>query len=253
MAFDRHNDECRQGFHTATLLPNGLVLVAGGVGADGLPVAVAELYDPALSSWNPTGAMALGRFSHTATLLPDGRVLVAGGVGRLADIFASTRTAELYDPTTGTWSPTASMDVIRDSHTATLLPTGRVLVAGGTTNVFPFTATAAAELYDPNLGTWSATGAMSVGRFLHTVTLLPSGKVLAAGGLREYNAALAAAELYDPSSGTWASTGSMAAARAGHTATLLIDRKTARVVVAGGGRDSLDGFQTVELYTAPKR
>ena len=113
--------------HTATLLPNGQVLVAGGFNDDGV-LASAELYDPATGLWTATGSMATPRVDHTATLLPNGKVLVAGGEGRRP--FAS---AELYDPATGLWTATGSMAPSATDHTATLLPNGQVLVAGGST------------------------------------------------------------------------------------------------------------------------
>jgi len=108
-------------FHTATLLPNGQVLVSGGFGCLG-NLASAELYDPATGIWTVTGSMATARLEHTATLLPNGRVLVASGAGAGAS-------AELYDPATGMWTVTGSMATARLEHTATLLPNGKVLVA----------------------------------------------------------------------------------------------------------------------------
>src|ERR1700682_2455786 len=119
MATGRYN-------HTATLLPSGKVLVAGGCCAPSV-FASAELYDPVTGTWSPTASMATARYLHTATLLPSGKVLVAGGVGSSG----SLASAELYDPVTGTWSPAASMATARYNHTATLLPGGKVLVAGG--------------------------------------------------------------------------------------------------------------------------
>ena len=136
-------------FHTATLLSNGKVLVAGGFGASGF-LASAELYDPANGTWSGTGALATAREFHTATLLPNGKVLVAGGIGA-GGVLAS---AELYDPTTGTWSATGSLNYARGDHTATLLPNGKVLVAGGKDNS---TYVESAELYDPATGMWSST------------------------------------------------------------------------------------------------
>ena len=112
--------------HTATLLNNGKVLVAGGGGGSSC-FASAELYDPATGTWSTTGSMNVARSGHTATLLNNGKVLVAGGTGGSLP-FAS---AELYDPATGTWSTTGSMNVSRGHHTATLLNNGKVLVAGG--------------------------------------------------------------------------------------------------------------------------
>ena len=135
--------------HTATLLPNGQVLVAGGFGGNYL--ASAELYDPATGLWTATGSMAAARFCHTVTLLPNGQVLVAGGFNDASGALAS---AELYDPATGLWTATGSMATKRDGHTATLLPNGQVLVAGGYNGVF----LASAELYDPATGLWTATG-----------------------------------------------------------------------------------------------
>ena len=111
--------------HTATLLPNGIVLVAGGFG----PVrASAELYDTVSGTWTPTGSLNTGRAQHTATLLPNGMVLVAGGFDSNVNVSAS---AELYDPASGTWTATGRLNDGRAFHTATLLQNGMVLVAGG--------------------------------------------------------------------------------------------------------------------------
>jgi N-acetylneuraminic acid mutarotase len=162
--------------HTATLLPDGRVLMVGAYDSDGAP-ASAELYDPSTGSWKATGDMTRGRAEHTATLLLDGRVLVAGGGDSGT---ARTNTAELYDPSTGSWTATGDMTEARSGHTATLLPDGRVLVAGagGDNGV----ASATAELYDPRTGTWTATANMMERHSYHTSTLLPDGTVLVAGG-----------------------------------------------------------------------
>ena len=117
----------KRGSHTATLLQNGMVLVAaGGEGATRL--ASAELYDPASRAWTVTGSLNNARDDHTATLLPNGKVLVAGGFNLTSGALAS---AELYDPASGTWAATGSLNPARNSHAATLLPNGVVLVAGG--------------------------------------------------------------------------------------------------------------------------
>ena len=173
------------------MLPNGKVLVAGGVNG-GVSLASAELYDPASGTWTATGSLGAARYLHTATLLPNGKVLVAGGVNDTNGTLAS---AELYDPASGNWSTTGGLATARDNHTATLLPNGKVLVAGGINSgnsVF-----AGAELYDPASGTWTATGSLNTARRLHTATLLPSGKVLVAGGQSAGGLPLASAELYD--------------------------------------------------------
>ncbi len=201
--------------HSATLLPNGKVLVAGGVDpAGGATLASAELYDPAEGSWSITGSLNIGRSYHTATLLPNGKVLVAGGSGSLSS-------AELYDPLTGTWSSTGSLNIGRFAHTATLLPNGKVLVAGGSGSQ------SSAELYDPLTGTWSSTGGLNIGRSYHTATLLPNGKVLVTGG----SGALSSVELYDPTNGAWTVTGDLNGQHYIHAATLLSNGK---VLVAGG-------------------
>ena len=217
---------------TATLLPNGKVLVAGGNDSSFSVLASAELYDPASGTWAPTGSLATARGNQTATLLPNGKVLVAGGRPN-GGVLAS---AELYDPASGTWAPTGSLATARVFHTATLLPNGKVLVAGGldTSSVL-----ASAELYDPASGTWTTTGSLATARHFHTATLLPNGKVLVAGGGGN-SGVLASAELYDPASGTWAPTGSLATARNSHTATLLPNGK---VLVASGSGDA-----SAELY-----
>jgi hypothetical protein len=221
--------------HTATLLPDGRVLVAGGLGA--FYLSSAELYDPASGAWTPTGSMAAARGYHTATLLHDGRVLVVGGSGSGA-AFSS---AELYDPASGAWTPTGSMAAARRLHTATLLPDGRVLVAGGTAGASPI---ASAELYDPRSGAWTTTGSMAIAREAHTATLLPDGRVLVAGGYGPVGVR-SSAEIYSPASGAWTTTGSMAEFRCDHTATLLPD---GRVLVAGGYNGGTGFFSSAELY-----
>src|SRR5208337_4930807 len=130
--------------HTATLLPNGQVLVAGGFDNAGLTNS-AELYNPATGTWTLTGSLNTARSQHTATLLPNGQVLVAGGY----DYGGPTTGAELYNPTTGTWTATGSLHTARYDHTATLLPNGQVLVSGGYGNSGPMTS---AELYNPTTG-----------------------------------------------------------------------------------------------------
>ena len=210
----------RQG-QTATRLPNGRVLISGGMtdggGAD-TALSSAELYDPNNGTFSPTGSLHVGRVGHTATLLSNGRVLIAGG-GDVGDSAPDLASAELYDPKTGTFSSTGSMTPAQGGTTATLLVNGRVLMAGGSTD-------ASAELYDPKTGTFSSTGSMTPAQGGTTATLLVNGRVLMAGGSTD-----ASAELYDPKTGTFSSTGSMTPAQGGTTATLLVN---GRVLMAGG-------------------
>jgi hypothetical protein len=166
--------------HTATLLQNGEVLVAGG-SSDSDPY-VTELYNPTNGSWSVTGSMSGDHITHSATLLPNGKVLVAGGSVGFGPSFSS---AELYDPASGVWSLTTSMTTNRAEHTATLLSNGKVLIAGGVDSDQNFDewALSSLEVYDPSNATWTKVGAMNTARRSHTATLLLSGAVLLAGGM----------------------------------------------------------------------
>ena len=186
--------------HTATLLSNGKVLMAGGMGEGGY-LASAELYDSGLGTFAATGSMAEGRDVHTATLLPSGKVLIAGGI----NMGAYLGSAELYDPSAGGFTVTGSMTATRMNHTATLLPNGKVLIAGGTGNGGQYFASA--ELYDPSTGKFTAIASMTAARSSHTATLLPNGKVLIAAGYSD-GSYLSSAELYDPDVGKFTASGS---------------------------------------------
>jgi N-acetylneuraminic acid mutarotase len=192
---------------TATALPNGKVLVAGGAADSGFE-PTSELYDPWANGWASGAArppnMVTSRFDAAAALLPNGKVLVTGG-GGASNVLAS---AELYDPATNTWATGADkppdMNNPHRDHIMTVLPNGKVLVAGGYADTSgPTAPITTAELYDPGTNTWSNAGDMSDGRSNATATLLPNGKVLVAGGYH-YDHALKSADLYDPATNTWA-------------------------------------------------
>jgi hypothetical protein len=237
--------------HTVTQLADGRVLVAGGYIDVEVALASAEVYDPSADAFSATGSMVDARGLHTATRLADGRVLIAGGgpaswVGNTLPYLAS---AELYDPATGTFSPTGPMAMPREDHTATLLEDGRVLIVGG--NDVGAHTTLTAELYDPSTGGFTATGSLGTARGFHTATRLPDGRVLIAGGdvaaWSDSGPFLASAEIYDPTTGTFSSTGPMAEGRSHHAATLLPD---GRVLVSGGvtsGGDSIS-LASAELF-----
>ncbi|MFN2506291.1 MAG: kelch repeat-containing protein, partial [Acidimicrobiales bacterium] len=230
-------------FHTATLLPDGRVLVVGGSVApldEGF--SSAEIYDPTTETWAETGALNVPRVGHSATLLADGSVLVAGGARRGA---MPTAAAEVYDPARDKWTLTGDLGLARFDHTATLLDDGSVLVAGGRRpgqgDDVPgnLKATETAELYDPATRKWRTTGPMSVGRNTHTATRLPDGSVLiAAGEAGERGGLHASAERYNPATGTWGLPILLHGARGGHAAALLPD---GRVLVAGNASGNRSG------------
>ncbi len=211
--------------HTATMLPNGQLLITGGyTGRDGYDLiytTTTEIYAPMTETWRVTGSMNQGRAYHTATLLPDGTVLVTGGGGSyyFSNSGDTLATAEIYDPATGMWDYTGSMNMPRSGHTATLLPNGTVLVAGGSI-IVGITAT---EIYNPITKRWTPAANMQHAKSLHTATLLPDGRVLVAGG--------GASEVYDPETNTWTMALPMNANRLNHTATLL---PGGEVLVVGG-------------------
>jgi hypothetical protein len=229
-------------FHTATLLGNGKVVIAGGDNRYGTTYSTAELYDPATGLFTLVGnMMTTERSGHTATLLTNGKVLLAGG----ASVGGSSSSAEVFDPTTEEFTPTGSMSVGRFFFTATLLNGGRVLVAGGIgdDNGRTGAGNSSAELFDPATNTFALTGSMSIERSSHTATLLTSGAVLVTGGASS-DGVEATAELFNPVTGTFELTGSMLSPRELHTATRLVDGK----VLVTGGVEGKVALSSAELY-----
>jgi hypothetical protein len=253
--------------HTATVLSNGRVLVAGGYvtcpdsvqPCDDASVG-AEIYDPGAGTWTAAGTLNTMRRYHAATLLEDGRVLVAGGATSSCSpttsqcLYSSVSNAEIYDPTTGSWTVTGNMGSARQSPQV-LLADGRVLAAGGAKcaimsnpglpAITACSQLTSAEVYDPTTGTWSLTGSLNEYHG-EPLTLLCDDNVLVAAG---YNPAgvstlSASAELYDPAAGVWSFTGSMTT---GRDMTAVVRLADGRVLVAGG--QSATGYQAgVEIY-----
>src|SRR5437899_1283553 len=227
--------------HTATLLANGTVRIAGGRDAADQPLASAEIYDPATGRYtllaSPLPAPVWG---HTATRLDDGTVLIAGGQRGAR----YRRAAQLFDPASDTFAALTPMSTPRGRHTATLLRDGRVVVIGGTDGVGPL---ASLEIYDPTTRTFSlAPSALAVGRQDHTATLLPDGRVLVAGG-SDSSGALESGELYDPTAGTVSPAGPLNVPRTLASAALLLD---GTVLVAGGQTTTSSDLDSAEIYDA---
>jgi len=228
--------------HTGVLLSDGKVMVAGGRDADGEPMTSAEIYDPASATWTALAPMSIGRLGHSMSVLSDGKVLVAGGSSRGpsgasgGQTIRPDATAEVFDPATGAWRTTAPMRTARFEHTATAMPDGKVLVAGGQgpAQGGQVEALKTVELYDPAVDGFVSTTDLDEARTNHAAVLLSDrSSVLVMGGNGGDNAdiSVSTAEVFDSRSGTWTQVSPLNLDRTGHTATLLAD---GRVLVAGG-------------------
>ncbi|MGH7917459.1 MAG: Kelch repeat-containing protein [Candidatus Binataceae bacterium] len=244
---------------TATVLPDGTVLIAGGVANEGAAAASAEIYDPSTGGFALTDSMLTGRAYHTATLLNHGKVLICGGIDRTG---APVRTSELYDPAQDKFEPTGNLLQARYNHTATLLKNGKVLITGGDVTTNGVNNVDTAELYDPATERFSVTGnvtrfydpeadkfyyqgKMIAARGNQTATLLQNGDVLIAGGGDAHGVAQASAAIYHADTGKFTPTGSMHEARQEHRATLL---PNGQVLVTGGLNQNGQVLFTAELY-----
>src|ERR1700722_10074574 len=228
--------------HSATLLPDGKVLIAGGMRRNQDFYKSAEIFDPATGKFQPTGEMSVGRVGHLAILLPSGRVLIAGGwIGH-----ATTDSAELYDPATGKFTVISTMIKRRARPSATLLTNGNVLIAGGGDHDGADGAIASAEIFNSQTFQFQPTGSLHRARLGQTASLLNTGTVLMAGGGCSAGL-IARAELYDPTTGTFSETGNLNTPRHKHTAGLLPD---GRVLIAGGSdeRDWNGNLNSAEIY-----
>ncbi|BDV42978.1 hypothetical protein GURASL_19010 [Geotalea uraniireducens] len=232
-------------YHTATLLANGKVLLAGG-SANGTDSNAARLYDPAANSWSDAAPMAVPRRAAGAVRLANGKVLVAGGIQGSSTVLQS---AELYDPATDSWSPAADLPEPRYAAATLLLPTGKVLMAGGST--VPGTPLKSAVLYDPATDSWSTTAAMTTARYAPAIALLSDNSVLVAGGSGD-SVALASVELFDYAGRTatittdgWRTAGATLGTARYHAAGLTLP--DGKVLISGGLMQGGNTLATVEL------
>lgn len=176
--------------HTATMLTNSEVLVAGGLNNTSGFLASSEVYNPATGKWTLEGNLSIARYDHNAVLLNTGKVLVAGGLDPNGCCGAPPlSSAELFDPATGQWTETGSMNEARENFVLVALKNGEVLAAGGGT--YPGLSTA--ELYSPTTGEWAPTGNTNEGLQTSGAVLLPNGDVFAVGNH----------EIYSTTMGTW--------------------------------------------------
>jgi hypothetical protein len=193
-------------------------------------------------------SMTTPRALHAAVALHDGRVLICGGTSD-ANVGGVLDSAEIYDPIAGTFTPIGTMTAARQGHTATVLPNGQVLIAGGSKNIGFRSELASAEVFDPQTGRFRATGAMTMAREAHSATLLRDGRVLIAGGSPNGIATTGSAEVYDPETGSFTAIAPMGVPREAHSATLL---KNGKVLIAGGGRGGMPGgyiaYDTAEIF-----
>jgi len=230
--------------HTATALLDGTILIAGGYDAVGNPQSSAEIFNPSTGSFTlTTGSMTAPRAAHTATLLTSGplagQVLIAGGCCTSNN--KALNTAELYNPSTQAFRATGTLPVATMGQSATLLPDGTVLLAGGTDARGSLTSLAETDLYYPLAGVFQLSGRLNNARQGHSATLLNSGQILVAGGWRIGDDPTSTTELYNPPSRTFTFTGSMGARRRYQAATLLAD---GTVLEAAG----LNGANSAETY-----
>lgn len=241
--------------HLSVTLNDGRTLIIGGANQVGVVLSNCEIYDPSTNSFTATGSMGTPRILHAACLLGDGRVMVAGGTSTLtpdvtAAITGTLQSAEIYDPSAGTWSSTANIGGRRLAPALTLLPNNQVMVSGGVEVTFFFgipigaISTTNVQLWSPGSGNWSNAPSMAQGRAGHQYNqvTLNDGRILMSGGvnvpslLGAVNAApISGAEVFNPTTSSW-QTVNMPNARALHTATVLAN---GRVAACGGAQGTL--------------
>lgn len=226
--------------HTATVLRDGKVLVAGGFNGDYLDTA--EIYDPKTGEFTAIGKLTMPRSEHIAVLLENGKILLAGGVGTN---WTFLKSAEIFDPVAKSFSKTGNMTTPRESHTATLLENGRVLITGGHQGRrSAIVVYRSAEIYDFKKGSFAEVPGLNVKRHKHDAVLMKDGRVLIVGGSDEKDSqgAYATAEIFDPKTKSFARIGDMNLSRYKLRGTTVL-LKSGRILIAGGAEHA-------EIYNA---
>jgi hypothetical protein len=239
---DRRSMVAGRNRHSMVTLADNKILVVGGYGMGGIPLASCSVYDPATDTWTAKASMATARTNAQAVLLANGKILVVGGTGLDG---LETASCELYDPTANTWSGTGALPAARAYGRAVLLSaSGDVLFIAGTDA--SNTAVNTAYRYSVGAGTWSSTGSLSTARHSFSAVVLADGRVLVTGG---YVASVptTSCEVYDPTATTWASAGAMGTARADHRSGLYADGT--KVLVSGGIGTGGSSIANCDLYT----
>ena len=233
---------------TVTAVGEGITLLRARFGGSAASAVIRVVSSPTAITFTATGSMATTRLFHTATLLADGKVLIVGGMDRGDGNGRAIATVELYDPATGTFARMGDLTKARSGHSATLLPNGKVLIAGGTDGI-AYIGTA--ELFDPATGTFSQTGDLRRAQVWNDATLLTTGKVLISGGLGGWSACCpipATPELYDPATGVFTTTGTYAGVDLVHETYALIGLTGTKATLLHDGRVLLTAEPAAQLY-----
>jgi len=237
--------------HSMTTAPNGRIIITGGLNTSGSPavnnyLSSVEIYSPSGDNYYQGSNLPEGRRGHFTAVLPNGNVLVAGGATGDNTISTTTKEYNTGDQRSNTFTATGSLTTARAYHTATLLNSGKFLIAGGYAGGSDYFA--GCELYDPSTGTWSSTGSLTLGRRDHEAVLLPTGKVLLTGG---YNpgggtAIKVNSELFNPTTGTWGAATSMNTKR--QQFGLVWSPLVGKAIAIGGDEGKSTMSETVESY-----
>jgi len=247
--------------HTATLLGNGMILVAGGTSNGELSLDSCEIFDPDTGTWSITGDLSRSRMRHGASSLPSGSVLISGGYMGVAGAHPSLlehfsassarslASCEIFDPSQGDFRNTSPMSVGRFWHASVALPDGRVMAIGGL-NVSDG-ALSSCEVFDPQSGSWKTAASMNTPRARFSTTVLDDGRILVSGGHDGMDKSpMKGCELYEPEQNRWIAASDMIRPR-GYSAAVRME--DGRVMVSGGfSGEGTPDWDDAEIYDPPK-